>query len=292
MEERWSNIVQDYYPVTPRPRWGGDKPVHAGLRRILDRTRPSCESVLEGLYRYREALYAVPTARTAGGPHWDNIWFSCLDAAALMGFLLMRRPRRYIEIGSGHSTLFARHAARWGKLETKITSIDPQPRADIDGICDEVIRCRLEDCSPDLFDALEPGDILFFDGSHRVFTNSDTTVLFFDILPRLKPGILVHLHDIFLPADYPAAWNGRLYSEQYLLGAMLLCGSPPFNVTLPCYFVCTDPALSSRVKEIFDGRPGAPIPFLYGNDASTPGVSFWVETRAGQFSSPPAVAAS
>jgi len=292
METRWSDTVQDYYPVTPQPRWGWGKPVHAGLHRCLNRARPTFEAVLENLRRYREALYAVPTTPTALSPYWDNGWFSCLDAAALVGFLLMRRPRRYIEIGSGYATLFARHAVRWGKLETRITSIDPQPRTDIDGICDDILRCRLEDCAVDLFAALRPGDILFLDGSHRVFTNSDTTALFFDILPRLRPGVLVHLHDIFLPADYPAAWNGRLYSEQYLLGAMLMCGSPPFDVTLPCYFVCTDPSLSTRVKEIFEGRPAAPIPYLYENDASIPGVSFWLETRPTLFTNSPDSAAS
>ncbi len=281
MDERWSNTVQDYHPFTPRPRWGQEKPVHTGFRRVLDKARPTFEAVLEDLRRHRTALYDLP------GPYWDNIWFSCLDAAALVSFLLKRRPKRYFEIGSGYSTIFARHAVQWGGLETRITSIDPQPRAEIDDICDEVIRCRLEDCAPDMFDALQPGDILFFDGSHRVFTNSDTTTLFLDILPKLRPGILVHLHDIFLPADYPAAWNGRLYSEQYLLGAMLLCGSPPFSVTLSCYFVCTDPSLSAKVKEIFDCRPGGPIPFIYNNDAAVPGVSFWLETKPALSVSPP-----
>jgi hypothetical protein len=293
--ERWSDTVQDYYPVAPRPRWGGDKPVHEGLHRCLDRARPAFEAVLDDLYRYRAALYAVPIAPTGPGPCWDNRWFSCLDGAALTGFLLRHRPRRYIEVGSGYSTLFARHAIRWGGLETTITSIDPQPRVDIDSICDEVIRRRLEDCELDLFDALRPGDILFFDGSHRVFTNSDTTVLFLDILPRLRPGVLVHFHDIFLPPDYPAVWNGRLYSEQYLLGAMLMCGSPPFEMRFACYFVCADPSLSTRVREIFEGRPAAPIPFFYrieNEEANTPGLSFWVETRPALFMNPPDRAAS
>jgi hypothetical protein len=136
----------------------------------------------------------------------------------------------------------------------------------------------LEDCDLTVFSKMESGDILFFDGSHRVFTNSDVTVLFFDILPRLKPGILVHLHDIFLPSDYPAVWNGRLYSEQYLLGAMLLCGNAPFKTILPNYFVCNDFRLGTQVKRIFDGRPGTPVPFYYNTGVEMPGVSFWLET--------------
>ena len=164
-------------------------------------------------------------------------------------------------------------------FNTSITSIDPMPRIKVDAICNKVVRSTLEDCALDFIESIEPGDILFFDGSHRVFTNSDTTVLFMDILPRLQPGILVHLHDIFLPADYPPVWNDRLYSEQYLLAAMLLCGSPPFRVVLPSYFVCKDGPLSDKVNAIFNDRPGAPIPFLYKNDANIPGVSFWLETR-------------
>ena len=98
--------------------------------------------------------------------------------------------------------MFARHAIRTGNLKTTIMSIDPKPRAEIDSLCDRVMRLPLELCDLNLFRELEPGDILFFDGSHRIFANSDVTVFFIEVLPRLKPGVLVHVHDIFLPADY------------------------------------------------------------------------------------------
>lgn len=276
----WSSTVEDYYPVTPRPRWGHGLPVHKGILHAIERYRSTYENSLEEIARHSEALYGVPyySAEGALQPCWGNTWFSCLDAASLLGFLLARRPSRYLEIGSGNSTLFARHAITVGGLSTTLTSIDPKPRVGIDAICDEVIRSPLEDCDPAIFDSLRPGDFLFFDGSHRVFTNSDTTALFFDILPRLRPGIIVHLHDIFLPSDYPVQWNGRLYSEQYLLGAMLLCGAPPFKILLPNYFACSDEALSHRVKQLFDGRPGEKIPFYYGNSTDVTGVSFWLET--------------
>ena len=280
VEMHWSDTVEDYYPVFPRPRWGFDKPTHAGIRQILEKSRATYEANLDNLNRHRDALYAVPYRKDPNllGPFWGNVWFSCLDAASLVGFLLERHPKHYVEIGSGHSTLFARHAIDWGRLATTIASIDPQPRAEIDAICDCVIRSPLEECPPEIFDDLGPGDILFFDGSHRVFANSDTTVLFFDILPKLRPGVLVHLHDIFLPADYPPQWNARLYSEQYLLGAMLLCGAPPFRVVLPNYFACTDDRLADKVRGIFHAKPDERVPFVYNNGANIPGVSFWLET--------------
>jgi hypothetical protein len=276
---KWSESVQDYYPVTPRPRWGFGNATHEGIRQVLEKSRATYEANLDDIERHQEAFALVPYDRPADllQPFWNNIWFSCLDAVSLVSFLLARRPKHYFEVGSGHSTLFARHAIDIGKLATTITSVDPNPRAEIDSICDRTIRTPLEGTSVDVFGELLPGDILFFDGSHRVFTNSDVTALFFDILPSLRPGVLVHIHDIFWPADYPAAWNARLYSEQYVLGAMLLCAAPPFRVVFPNYFICTDDRLGKRVREIFAAKPGHEIPFFYANDAQIPGVSFWIE---------------
>ena len=277
----WSSTVDDYYPVSPRPRWGHGSPTHPAIGEAIERFRSIYENSLREIAQYRDAIYAVPYYHKEGilGPCWDNVWFSCLDACSLMGFLLSKEPKTYLEIGSGYSTLFARHAINYGRLHTKITSVDPHPRVGIDVIYDTVIRSPLENCSLEIFEALHPGDFLFFDGSHRVFTNSDTTALFFDVLPRLKRGVVVHLHDIFLPADYPPHWNGRLYSEQYLLGAMLLCGAPPFRILLPNFFACQDKFLAREVKGILEGRPGEKIPFIYGNSTDVTGVSFWMETR-------------
>jgi hypothetical protein len=279
---RWSNTVHDYHPVNPTPRWGFGKSTHPAIRSALDRSRGTFETVLRTIAANRAALHAVPYGEILlrWDPFWNNQWFTALDAASLVSFLLDRKPARYIEIGSGHSTRFARHAIRWGKLNTTLTSIDPMPHSNIDPLCDRVVRRRLEECDLEIFKELGPGDILFFDGSHRIFTNSDVTTFFFDILPQLSPGILVHVHDIFLPSDYPPQWNDRLYSEQYLLGAMLLCPEQPFRVVLPNFFVCTDAALGSTVRQIFRGEAGHDIPFYYDNEAQIPGVSFWFETCA------------
>jgi methyltransferase family protein len=272
------------YQVTPRPRWGHGRGAHPRLQTILEGGRADYEQALTDLDVHRDALHEI---RHVGHPQnptmpfWVNVWFGTLDAASLVGFLLSRKPKRYLEIGSGHSTMFARHTIQRATLPTTITSIDPNPRAEIDAICDRVLRCPLEDCDITLFDELEPGDILFFDGSHRVWQNSDVTTFFLDVLPRLKSGVLVHVHDIFLPDDYPPAWDSWMYSEQYLLGAMLLCGAPPFRVILPNYFVSTDGALSEQVRETFRAPSGGrDIPTAYVNAGSTPPVSFWIETRS------------
>jgi predicted O-methyltransferase YrrM len=283
-EHKWSDHVQDYYPVNPRPRFGFGLPPHAAIAAVLDRGRADYEPALAAIADCHDVLHAIghhaqrrhvpnPT------PTWNNVWFTALDGASLVAFLLARKPKRYLEIGSGNSTRFARHAMKAGHLSTELLSIDPQPRAEIDALCTEVIRSPLETCELSVFQQLEAGDILFFDGSHRVFTNSDVTVFFLEIMPLLKPGVLVHIHDIFLPDDYPPQWTGRLYSEQYILAEQLLCGAPPFKVVLPNYFALADAEMGARIAEIFRSKVGGTdIPLRYPNRVQCPGTSFWVET--------------
>lgn len=272
----------DGYEVNPRPRWGHGMAPHRQIQAVLEQGRADYEKVLQELEKHRAVLHAIrheADQRDATAPFWKNIWFTGLDAASLVGFVLSRKPTRYLEIGSGHSTMFARYAVRSAGLQTTLTSVDPKPRAQIDALCDRVVRTSLEACDLALFDELEANDILFLDGSHRILTNSDATVFFLEVLPRLKPGVLVHVHDVFLPADYPPIWNKRIYSEQYLLAAMLLCGSPPFRIVLPNYFVCTDPTLGPRVRKLFRAEGGGQdIPFEYANIKALPGLSFWFET--------------
>jgi hypothetical protein len=110
-------------------------------------------------------------------------WFIELDAVALYGFIATRKPRRYVEIGSGTSTKFARRAVTDHSPRTEIISIDPDPRSEIDALCDDVMRMPLEDVPADFFAGLCADDILFFDGSHRAFQNSDVTVFFCGRLP-------------------------------------------------------------------------------------------------------------
>jgi hypothetical protein len=260
------------YAVVPQPRWGHGRPPHGLLSAIIDADRGRYEQRLRQFLSYRDALARVasdPSPAAPERPAWNNPWFSGLDAVALYGFLRAEQPRRYLEIGSGTSTKFARLAVTDGRLSTRIVSIDPHPRAEIDRLCDEVVRTPLEDAPATLFDMLQPGDILFMDGSHRVFTNSDTVVFFLDVLPRLPAGVFVHIHDIFLPHDYPPDWNQRFYSEQYLLAAMLVGGCRSLQIELPSAFVGYDASLRSIIEPLWAG---------YAQGASHVGGSFWLRT--------------
>lgn len=267
-EWRWSYDVEDYYPVDSDPRWGFGKPPHPQLIEIFSSQRSDILALLNRLSQSSQILASVPHVAPSSSniPFWSNGWFENFDAASLVGMLVCNKPSRYLEIGSGNSTKFARHAIDRAQLFTSLVSVDPEPREIIDALCDKFVRTRLENCDLSLFDELERGDILFFDGSHRVFTNSDVTVFFLELLPRLKSGVIIHIHDIFLPSDYPPAWKKRMYSEQYLLAAMLLCPQPCFKVLLPNFFACTDEELRLPVKSLME-----PIGCI------AQGWSFWIE---------------
>ena len=278
---RWSDTVEDYYDVEAVPRWGHGNPPHPRLTAILDSRRDNYRATLNRFVSFRKLLHDIPVDDSGrlGKPYWKNVWFSALDAASLVCFLGDRRPRRYLEIGSGFCTMFARYTIDRLGLPTTLVSIDPSPRADIDALCDSVVRSPLERCDSKVFTDLEAGDILFFDGTHRVFENSDATVFFLEVLPQIKPGVLIHIHDIFLPCDYVPSWNARLYSEQYLLAAMLLCEKRPFEVVLPNYYVSTDPQMQEDVKAILKADPGGTDLLIhYFHATDIPGVSFWIET--------------
>lgn len=169
--------------------------------------------------------YSADLLRILGGPglaRFDQHWFPRLDAA--MAYVTVRhgRPRRIVEIGSGHSTRFLVRAVEDGDLSTEIVAVDPAPRAALTGLPVRHVPALLGQADPALFDALEPGDILFVDSSHIAMPGTDVDRLVGTILPRLPAGVLVHLHDILLPDPYPADWAWRGYNEATVVAALIL----------------------------------------------------------------------
>ena len=267
-------ILIDYRPV-PAARYGYTVPPHVGVSDLFERGRDGYRALLTDLLRHSDRLAAIPLRPSDDGmePGWLNGYLPGLDAAALYGLIANRGPRRYVEIGSGNSTKFARRAVRDHGLPTEIVSIDPSPRASVAALADRRIERPLEAVPIEEFDALlDAGDFLFFDGSHRCFTNSDVTVFFLEILPRLRPGVWVQIHDVTLPWDYPPEWLKRWYSEQYVLAAYLLGGGGGVRVALPNAYVSRDPELSKILDPIWS-RPS-----LEGVERG--GSSLWLETGA------------
>ena len=259
----------------PVPRYGHGRRPHRRLTLLFEPRRDEYDRRLRWILGLREHLVRIPVEQPGqddNSPYWTNGWLPTLDAAALYGILAAENPRRYVEIGSGMSTLFARRAIRDHGLQTRITWIDPQPRAEVDAVCDSAIRTPLQEASLDLFEDLAPGDILFVDGTHQAFMNSDVTVVFLDILPVLRPGVIVHFHDVWLPYDYPDRWKHWYYNEQYLLAAVLLAAPQRFEILLPCMFVSIHPQLSRVLDPLWDelGIVGYP----------THGGSLWLKLTA------------
>lgn len=264
------------YPLRPEPRWGYKVPLSPRIVQVLEQGRPRYEKTIRTFRDHIPAFLRIPRRpeeAAPGTPSWINDFLSALDSIALYHLLAEHRPATYLEIGSGESTKFARRAIEDQRLSTRVISVDPEPRSGIDRLCDRVIRQPLEDTDLALFSELRPGDLLFYDGSHRVFTNSDVAVFFLEVLPALPPGVLVQIHDIYLPWDYPPDWNQRYYSEQYLLAMALLAGGDLFDVVLPNTFVTRDPELSGLLEPLWE------LPVFEG--AELHGESFWVRTRAG-----------
>ena len=154
-------------------------------------------------------------------PRWTQDWFPRLDAASAYAMVRRFRPRRIVEVGSGHSTRFLARAAADGATGTRITAIDPAPRATLAGLDIELLRMRVQDSGATPFAHLVEGDFLVVDSSHKMAPGSDVELLIEHVLPALPAGIHVHFHDIFLPDEYPEAWAWRRYTEQAAVADLL-----------------------------------------------------------------------
>lgn len=159
----------------------------------------------------------------------ENLSFPFSDAFILYGFIRRHRPRRFIEIGSGFSSAACLDSLdALGLTATQCWFVEPYPQLLHTLLRDDdsrhtVLPMGVQDVDLELFDTLEAGDILFIDSTHVSKINSDVNREIFDILPRLKPGVLIHIHDIYWPFDYPKPWiaEGRAWNEAYLVRAFL-----------------------------------------------------------------------
>ncbi|HZT17791.1 MAG TPA: class I SAM-dependent methyltransferase [Dongiaceae bacterium] len=156
---------------------------------------------------------------------WDQDWFPRLDAAIAYDLVRERRPRRIVEVGSGHSTRFLAEAVADADTGSALLAIDPAPRADIAAVGAKRVAQAVPACGAAPFAGLGPGDMLVVDSSHVLMPGSDVDFLVNGILPALPGGALVHFHDIFLPDGYPAAWGWRGYNEQLAVAALIAGGA-------------------------------------------------------------------
>lgn len=162
----------------------------------------------------------------------DNVMFCGADAAFYYNLIRLKKPRRIIEVGSGQSTLvalaaIAANASDASEHPCDLLCVEPYETPWLSGTSARILRQRVETLDPAIFTSLVAGDILFIDSSHVIRPQGDLTFLFLEILPSLAKGVIVHVHDIFTPRDYPAHWLSDrvwLWNEQYLLEALISGG--------------------------------------------------------------------
>lgn len=207
-----------------------------------------------------------------------NNVFEWMDARMLYYYLRKYNPDRIIEIGSGWSTMLMHDVIQQFGLKTKITCIEPYPQNGLlmmheRGFID-LRQEKLEDTDLSIFESLGENDICFIDSSHVVKHNSDCLCYVNNILPKLRKGVRVHIHDIFLPYEYPESWykEGRFWNEQYFVYAFLMNNSK-YAVTFANAYATKFQELVELLRNSYEYRVGV----WNDNDKAFGGGSLWLE---------------
>lgn len=269
LNPKFQNLSLEY-KVNFKPRYGYGLPPHPQLYEIINSHRETYQYYLKKVQTYADKIHEIKKYSEKGNslePTWINGFLPGLDIIGIYTLLSEIKPATYVEIGSGNSTKVAYKAKKDFNLKTEIISIDPQPRAEIDELSDKIIRKPFEEIDFKFIFELQENDILFIDNSHRILPNSDSLVFFLEVLPKLNSGVIIHMHDIYLPYDYPQFMCDRFYTEQYGLAMYLLANPEKFKPILPNYFIFEDKELSKIIEPIWNH------PNLEGVERH--GGSFW-----------------
>lgn len=204
--------------------------------------------------------------------NFDNSFYSYTDGIVLYSMLRHFKPKQIIEIGSGYSSALALDTnSLFFNNEIKLTFIEPYPErlysliSDNDKKSTTIIESDVQLISLEIFEKLNAGDVLFVDSTHVAKTGSDVNYILFEILPRLKSGVLIHFHDIFFPFEYPRNWvfKGMNWNEDYFLKAFLM-----YNNSFEIKFFSN--YLHLHHRQAFEN-----MPLCYKNS----GGSLWIEKK-------------
>ncbi len=187
------------------------------------------------------AEFRPPTSPEAGRYRYTtaNPSYSRLDATFLYAIIRSLKPKRVIELGSGHSTLVTAEAGRRNAeagFPLRLEAYDPYAAVVDEGLpgLERLHAVPVQEVPTSAFEELQAGDLLFVDTTHTVKAGSDVNFIVLNVLPRLRPGVVVHIHDVFLPFEYPrdfAEKYGLYWNEQYLVQAFLSM-NPGYEVLL------------------------------------------------------------
>lgn len=238
--------------------------------------------------RFRKEYESLPKGRPAGPTQYytDNPAFGAVDGEVLYCMIRHFKPRRIIEIGSGYSTYLAAQAslrnAEDGGQRAELTAIEPYPNEEIrrgfPGLS-KLIPAKVESIAPAEFAKLRENDILFIDSSHVLRIGNDVQYEYLEILPRLNKGVIVHIHDVFLPQEYPKVWVKErhwFWNEQYVLQAFLAFNSAFEVLWAASYMHLRHP---EKLEEAFGSyrRPSGPA--VWTPHTVWP-ASFWMRKKA------------
>jgi predicted O-methyltransferase YrrM len=191
------------------------------------------------------------------------------DAFSLYAMIRHWKPKKIIEVGCGASSCVILDTCEAFQPDTKISFIEPYPELLLryirpaDQASSEIRKEFVQDVPLDVFASLEENDILFIDTSHVSKLGSDVNFIFFEILPLLRKGVILHFHDIFYPFEYPEEWirTGTFWNEAYLLRAFLMYNRD-FEILL----------FTGYLNQILPGEIKANFPLA----AEDPGASLWL----------------
>lgn len=190
---------------------------------------------------------------------WNNPMWSNADALVQYGLLRELKPKRIVEVGCGWSSLMMQRALERNETPCQVIQVEPFPNPALFKSFPKdwlLHQTSLQRAPFEIFESLQGGDVCFYDGSHCSKAASDVNWFFFEILPRLAPGVIIHIHDIFLPSDYPDTWifeRGQTWNEQYLLQAFLM-NNHDYQILIANAFLCK--ANKKALDEFYRGvRP-------------------------------------
>lgn len=181
-------------------------------------------------FNYAAELADIPLSKSgAVAFHLNNGAFESGDAEYWYQIIRAKKPRRIFEIGSGYSTLMARKAIQKNQADDpsyacEHVCVEPYEMPWLEGLGVTVVRKKAEELELAFFAQLQDNDILFIDSSHIIRPQGDVIFEYLELLPSLNKGVIVHVHDIFSPKNYPKQWiedEVRFWNEQYLLEAFL-----------------------------------------------------------------------
>jgi Methyltransferase domain len=220
---------------------------------------------LDRVEEYRPEYETISADPVPGEPdryYWRNTWYTSGDGELLHAMIRILRPGMVVEVGSGHST---RCIAGADDGSCHHIAIDPRPRVALPPGVEHIAR-PVQEVRTSVFELLGPDDVLFIDAAHRYRPGNAVADLYGRVLPAIRSGVVVHIHDIFLPAEYPARWVDRRYDEQEVLARFLAERADEWEVLVGASF------LHVAARE----RMAAAFPSY---DATTWPSAFWMRRR-------------